>query len=268
MSLSIETIRKWVRMSPQTVSNCIQELQQAGLLKRLTKKNETGKYQLYPKPNGKPKPVHRRRKPKGEKRDNRDMKIDGHWRLSFNELWRVNVETCDIQTRRSRGKGVWRHLTLGDTIPKAIQRDFDLCTQAYHNLQNQLHEEFSESKMKQTPIRATTSSLEVHKTPTTQTDPSPDTFYQTIIDNNIFRPLGWRKPVSRPQFQLIATITGIKNAPPNAVILDKNTNTLHTLTIGETLGKETTLTDVKPKHVILRQNEKQTTLRLTNPFLR
>ena len=141
LSLSIETIRQWVRMSPQTVSNCIQELQQAGLLKRLSKKNETGKYQLYPKPNAKPKPVHRRRKRKEQKRDNRDMKIDGNWRLSFNQLWRVNVETCEIQTRRSRGKGLWRNLTLGDSIPKAIQRDFDLCTQAYHNLQTELQEE-------------------------------------------------------------------------------------------------------------------------------
>ncbi len=63
MSLSIETIRQWVRMSPQTVSNCIKELADAGLLKRLSKKHEAGQYQLYPKPNAKPKPVHRRRKP-------------------------------------------------------------------------------------------------------------------------------------------------------------------------------------------------------------
>ena len=110
--------------------------------------------------------------------------------------------------------------------------------------------------------------VRTHKTPTTPTYTTPDTFYQTIIDANIFRPLGWRKPVSRPQFQLIATITGIKNTPPNALILHKNNNTLHTLTIGETLGKETTLTDVKPKHVILKNNDKQIHLTLTNPFLR
>ena len=101
---------------------------------------------------------------------------------------------------------------------------------------------------------------------TKPTDTTPATFYQTIIDNNIFRPIGWTKPVSRPQFKLIATITGIKNAPPNALILHKNT--LHTLTIGETLGKETTLTDVKPKHVTLLQNKQKTTLRLTQYFIR
>ncbi len=145
MSLSIETIRQWVRMSPQTVSNCIQELADAGLLKRLSKKHEAGQYQLYPKPNAKPKPVHRRRKRKEQKRDTRDMKIDGDWRLSFNELWRVNVETCDIQTRKSRNKGVWRDLSLGDSIPKTIQRDFDLCVQAYHNLQTELRDEISEN---------------------------------------------------------------------------------------------------------------------------
>ena len=138
MSLSIETIRKWVHMSPQTVCNCVQELTDAGLLKRLSKPHETGVYQLYPKPDSKPKPFYRRRKPKATKQESREMKIDGNWRLSFNQLWRVNVETCDIQTRKSRRFGVWRDLTLGDTIPKAIQRDFDLCLQVHNQLQENL----------------------------------------------------------------------------------------------------------------------------------
>lgn len=56
--------------------------------------------------------------------------------------------------------------------------------------------------------------MRTHKTPTTPTYTPLNTFYQTIIDANIFRPLGWTKPISRPQFQLIATITRIKNAPP------------------------------------------------------
>ena len=124
-SISIETLRKWVGMSPQTVLNCLGELTEAGLLKRLSGKHEQGQYQLYPKPNGKPKPVYRpRREP--TRHGNRSMRIDGDWRLSFNEKWRLNVETGDIQTRRSRRSGLWRDLTLGDVIPKAIQADFDL----------------------------------------------------------------------------------------------------------------------------------------------
>ena len=138
MSLSIESIRSWVHMSPQTVCNCIKELTKAGLLKRLSQPHETGVYQLYPKPNTKPKPVYRRRKPKATKQETCEMKVDGEWRLSFNQLWRVNVVTCDIQTRKSRRFGIWRDMTLGDTIPKAIQRDFDLSIAAYHQLQENL----------------------------------------------------------------------------------------------------------------------------------
>jgi len=138
MDISINTLRKWVRMSPQTVCNCLGELTGAGLLKRLSKKHESGVYQLYPKPNGKPKPLYRRRKPKVKKNDTRPMRQDGDWCFSFNELWRVNKETGNIQTRKSKKFGIWRDLTLGDTIPKAIQHDFDLTVQVYHQAQQHL----------------------------------------------------------------------------------------------------------------------------------
>ena len=96
------------------------------------------------------------------------------------------------------------------------------------------------------------------------TEQTHDAFYQTIIDTNIFRPLGWRKPLKRPSYQLIGTITGFKT---KAVILDKQSNQLHTLTIGDKLG-EATLTEVQPKHVTLLQKGQKTTLRLTQSFLR
>jgi len=126
-SISINMLRAWVGMSPQTVSDCLTELAKAGLLKRLSKNREKGVYQLYPKPDGKLKPVYRREKCKPKKNETRQMRIDGDWRLSFNELWRINVETGTIQTRKSRKQGLWRGLTLGDVIPKAIQEDFDFC---------------------------------------------------------------------------------------------------------------------------------------------
>ena len=34
----------------------------------------------------------------------------------------------------------------------------------------------------------------------------PPNFYQVIITNNLFRPLGWSKPKSAPAFELIATV--------------------------------------------------------------
>ena len=128
-SINIKTLSKWVRMSPQTVCDCLRELTQAGLLKRLTPKHEPGVYQLYPKPNGKPKPVYR---PKRDKKSTdtreRAMRVDGDWRLSFNELWRVNVETTEIQTRKSRWSGIWRRPSgyeYYQVMPKSIQAAFD-----------------------------------------------------------------------------------------------------------------------------------------------
>lgn len=123
-NISIETLRKWVGMSPQTVLDCLKELTEAGLLERLSSKQEQGQYQLYPKPNGNPKPVYR---PQREKTaDGRSMRIDGDWRLSLNEKWRVNVETGEIQTRPSRRHGLWRELSLGAVLPAAIKEAFDL----------------------------------------------------------------------------------------------------------------------------------------------
>lgn len=139
LSISIDTLRKWARMSPQTVSDCLEELTSAKLIKRISKLTEAGKYQLYPKPDGKPKPVYRRKKSKKDKSAKTSpMQVDGDWRLSFNGLWRVNVETCDIQTRKSRTNGLWRGLTLGDTIPEAIQKDFDECVIRYQQVQEKL----------------------------------------------------------------------------------------------------------------------------------
>lgn len=138
MSISINTLRKWVGMSPQTVSDCLTELAKAGLLKRLSKNHEVGVYQLYPKPDGKPKPVYRREERKPTKSETRQMRADGPWLYSFNELWRVNVETCEVQTRKSRRFGLWRNRTLGDAIPKAIQEDFDFCLKIHNQLREAL----------------------------------------------------------------------------------------------------------------------------------
>ena len=97
------------------------------------------------------------------------------------------------------------------------------------------------------------------------TDTTPLSFYQTIIDNNIFRPLGWRKPIRQPQYQLIGT--SITSDGSEAIIQDKHSNHLYTLSIGDTIG-EATLQQIHPKRVILKENDKHTTLRLTQSFLR
>ena len=143
-AMSIEKIRKWVGMSPQTVCDCLKELTKAGLLKRLSKKHEAGVYQLYPKPDGKPKPVYRKRKSKKEQTDTSEakmMRCEGDWRYAFNELWRINVETGKIQRRKSKRFGIWHNTSEQERhtdMPKSMKADFELSVITYHQLKANL----------------------------------------------------------------------------------------------------------------------------------
>ena len=93
---------------------------------------------------------------------------------------------------------------------------------------------------------------------------TPLSYYQIIIDNNIFRPLGYTPPVQRPVYELIGTMTGTHQ---KAVILEKRYNRLVAIKVGEKLG-DATLIEVRPKQITLQAKEKQTTLRLRHVFLR
>lgn len=44
------------------------------------------------------------------------------------------------------------------------------------------------------------------KSPVTPLTTLPPDYYQVIITNNLFRPLGWTPPKSAPAFELIATV--------------------------------------------------------------
>ena len=85
------TLAKWVGFSKQTVCDAIKTLQEAGMLKRLSEKWECSVFQLYPKPYEK-RAVRKREKRQAEKSKSREMRADGEWRYSFNELYRLNVE--------------------------------------------------------------------------------------------------------------------------------------------------------------------------------
>ena len=95
-----------------------------------------------------------------------------------------------------------------------------------------------------------------------------EAYYQTIIDNNIFRPLGWRPKAPSFPYQLIGTITysSIKKKS-TAVIQEKNVERkTHTVSIGDKFG-DITVIDIQPKKVILDRTGKKITLRITQQFL-
>lgn len=87
-------------------------------------------------------------------------------------------------------------------------------------------------------------------------------FYRTIIDNNLFRPLGWRPPRPRDPYRLLGTlIPKDEDTQPQAILQATVGDTTHTVCIGATLG-EYTLTDIQSKQVTLEKGGQAQTLKL------
>ena len=110
------------RMGPQTICACIEELKEAGLLKRLSARNEAAVYQLLPKP-----------KPKKKKRDSDEYGEDwfGHYTpthvISRNYQYRICLKRGDFENRVGYNK--WRRVSdheLHTAIPKEIVEDLKL----------------------------------------------------------------------------------------------------------------------------------------------
>ncbi len=78
-----------------------------------------------------------------------------------------------------------------------------------------------------------------------------EAFYKTIVDHNLFRPLGWTPPNNEPSYSLIGTkaIDG-SDAISQATLLEKRSNRYHFVTIGTKLG-DMTVTDIQSKQVTL-----------------
>ena len=133
--ISMATLAKWVGFGKQTVCDAIKTLRDAGMLKRVSEKWECSVFQLYPKPYQK-RAVRRREKRQAEKSESREMRVDGEWRYSFNERYRLNVGTAEIQTRQAKNRGHWRPLTDRERhrMPKAIHTAFEQTLEAVRNL--------------------------------------------------------------------------------------------------------------------------------------
>ena len=90
-----------------------------------------------------------------------------------------------------------------------------------------------------------------------------EAFYRTIIDNNLFRPLGWTPSRPREPYRLIGTILPIDaNTPPRAILQTTAGKKTYIVTTGETLDASTEVVEIAGKQVILSRNGQQRTLRL------
>ena len=124
--ISMETLAKWTGFGKKTVCDAIKTLADAGMLQRLSEKWECSQFQLYPKPY-KNRATRRRAKRQAEKPQHRDMRAEGEWRYSFNEKYRLNVDTAEIQTRQVKNRGNWQAIKDRDRhrMPKAICEAFN-----------------------------------------------------------------------------------------------------------------------------------------------
>ena len=131
------------------------------------------------------------------------------------------------------------------------------------------------TQAKHTPPRTATSP----RTPTLHNDTPVDTdtlrafqhtdFYRTIVQNNLFHPLGTRSAPHASQYRLLGTTT-----PPDGSIggtafvqhTDATDNkTFIAVTLGKRLG-DATVVDIQPKQITLDAAGHQTTLKLQYPL--
>ena len=95
----------------------------------------------------------------------------------------------------------------------------------------------------------------------TLTDFQTIKFYRTIVDNNLFRPLGWRPPRPREPSRLIGTLIPTDaNTPKQAILQKTRAGRTYTVTIGDKLDENTTVTNIQSKQVTLETNGQQRTL--------
>ena len=95
-----------------------------------------------------------------------------------------------------------------------------------------------------------------------------DSFYRTIIDNNIFRPLGWTPPRPVEPYRLIGTLLPRDaNRSAEAVIESTAGNqVISIVSVGETLDTETKVVSIESKSVVLESGGVRRTLRLSPVF--
>ena len=94
-----------------------------------------------------------------------------------------------------------------------------------------------------------------------------ETYYRTIIENNLFRPLGWTPPRPKEPYRLLGTILPTDDStPPKTIIESTAGDRTYIVTTGEPLDASTEVVEIKPKQVTLETDGQPRTLRLSIGF--
>lgn len=83
-----------------------------------------------------------------------------------------------------------------------------------------------------------------------------DEFYKQIIDNNIFRRLGWKPPQKPVEFVLYGTASTEDENNSKAYIYETQSKRLHTVKVGDTIGKAK-ITEIREKQVKMDKDGKE-----------
>lgn len=102
---------------------------------------------------------------------------------------------------------------------------------------------------------------------TDNTPGTPEAFYQTIIDNNLFRPLGWQPEAPQPKYMLIGTvITKNTTQHTKAFIVERQSRQLHIVQVNDRIGEQI-VKGIKAKKVILQGGDQEIILQIKHaPF--
>ena len=101
------------------------------------------------------------------------------------------------------------------------------------------------------------------------TDFQDTAFYRTIVDNNLFRPIGWTPPRPREPYRLLGTfIPTDRKRKAQAILQKPAVGRTYTVTIGDKLDADTALIDIQPKQVKLEKSGQQRTLKLNTISLK
>lgn len=94
-----------------------------------------------------------------------------------------------------------------------------------------------------------------------------ETYHRTIIDNNLFRPLGWTLPRPIEPYRLIGTILASdETTPPQAILQSTTGHQTYFVTLGSNIDANTQVVDIQSKQVTLSTQGRQRTLMLPIGF--
>lgn len=86
-----------------------------------------------------------------------------------------------------------------------------------------------------------------------------EAFYKTIIEYNLFRPLGWTPPNNEPSYSLIGTAVNSNGIISQATLLERRSNRYHFVTVGTKLD-DMTVKEIQGKKVIMDKEGETVTL--------